>query len=70
MLAAYDRAAAGSVERILLTGAWDWQDPTLGGTAREAQARGALVQDHITEERPGVPWWSCSMTYTGSPRPT
>ena len=56
MLAAYDRAAAGSVERILLTGAHGiGKTRLLAELAREAQVRGALVQDHITEERPGVP---------------
>ena len=56
LLAAYDRAAAGSVERILLTGAHGiGKTRLLAELAREAQARGALVQDHITEERPGVP---------------
>ena len=33
----------------------DCKTRLLAELAREAQARGALVQDHITEERPGVP---------------
>ena len=56
LLAAYDRAAAGSVERILLTGTHGiGKTRLLAELAREAQARGALVQDHITEQRSGVP---------------
>ena len=56
LLAAYDRAAAGAVERILMTGAHGiGKTRLLAELAQEAQARGALVQDHITEERPSVP---------------
>jgi DNA-binding SARP family transcriptional activator/WD40 repeat protein len=56
LLAAYDRAAAGSVERVLLTGPHGiGKTRLLAELGREAEARGALVRARITHERSGVP---------------
>jgi WD40 repeat protein len=53
LLAAYDRAVAGSVERILLTGPHGiGKTRLLAEFGREAQSRGALVRDRITGDRP------------------
>jgi hypothetical protein len=56
---AYDRAATGSVERILLTGPHGMgKTRLLAELAREAQARGGLVRYGISEtwpEETGVP---------------